>query len=597
VHEGAQLKGYTCPTCGGGLDFVLTKEHKGAKFDFTVPAGQDEVKLAFVPSDELGEGKEEKPVYDLSWACPRCGTTYSKAALAGQAARGYPDLPAGFGIYEDFDFSALDYLFALRRHKRAPTTLFDYPHHTHLGKHTFTIPGLGKSGPYCRHQRLKGFSPDGKKAYYGLLKCQRIECPSCWDDWARRTVFWMALEIEAYAHATNQRPYMAIFSVREKDVRGEDWDWERVNTSLFHRGYRRGKNIAGIDGGYGIFHPFRLNRRALGAPTQLEDVADDISMWMKVRAMVNEGKADLNYLTKFGPHTHALVFGSPKEHTCEKGDFILRFKDDGYGRPIELPFVEEGKDGNQRYPVVGYLMYLITHTGILTIQTQYNRYLRDRQTGKFILDEIGEKIVKRKNFQRKQTHTIRAWGCLYRIDPKELLGEAEYHDLAHELANAVGMAWDEEAEDIYYPGKNESKNQRKEIEIIPIWKIFDYLAQEEWINKLSQSQLNFWNEVAAFLRANGITPDPDDLKPPDDIEAHFEIQPKPAKPVEKIAIAPAELIQPKLEEAPKFAQRARVMSGRRYPPRCGIRGLQCTVGVFKRCPLAGKAVCTFKERW
>jgi len=350
------------------------------------------------------------------------------------------------------------------------------------------IPGLGHKGRLCGHRRMDRFSSDGGAVRYGLLRCKRIECPACWSSWARRVVFDLALRIEAYARATDRRPHAVVCSVPPSEVK-DRWSWDRVNTSLFRRGYRR-LNDHGIEGGIAVFHPYRIKPSWKWA-FRRSGVHEDIGMWKVIRERVQEGE-DLHNFVELGPHIHGIVFGYPKAHECS--DYLVRFNDRDHV-PIEL---EELPD------VVALLRYLLSHTGVLAHLKLYRRH---RSGG----------VVVRKQV----THTIREFGALFRFDPSELLPPAELEALRCELALALGMVWSNG--ELGYPAYCKELGTSDDcLEWVSIYRLPTYLGNEAWLTALSHSQAKFWLAVLEFMARMGRPPDPGEVKPPGDVAVFME---------------------------------------------------------------------------
>ncbi len=360
-----------------------------------------------------------------------------------------------------------------------------------INAHSFQLPGLGSEGPLCGHQHLSHFSSDLKSARYDLLSCRRIVCPRCWQDWARRSTFEIVLRIEALARSTGQRPYRCVFSVSPESVSHDSWDWDRVNTSLFHRGYRRSGNH-GVDGGVAIFHPFRLKPK-VKRQLRKTGIHNGVGMWAVVRGWVKDG-ADLFEFASFGPHVHSIVFGSPMAHSCD--DFVLAF-DDKNGVPQQLATTKD---------VVAFTRYLLSHVGVLMDFT------------------ISEDDPHEKEHRRK-THAIRSFGCLHHIDPEKLLPPAEYEALAKEIAGLLDMEWVDG--ELRYPASSRDIGTSDEgIEWLPIYKLGQHLADDAIYKSLSPSQRDFWDNVVTFMGLEGHSPNTSELKPPPDVSV-FETKPPP----------------------------------------------------------------------
>lgn len=342
---------------------------------------------------------------------------------------------------------------------------------------------------------MSDFSDKGDAVRYRLLKCKRIACPECWGHWARLTVFGLAVRIEAYARANNCRPFLALFSVPPNAV--NDWEWGRVNRSLFRRGYRRSHNV-GVNGGVAVFHPYRVKKiwqqqfRRGGIGLHPNDPNyESAGFWKEIRRRAQHGESLFNFVN-LGPHIHAIGFGSPQAHECQ--DYVIRFFDNGLGSPIPLTL----KD------IIGLLFYLITHTGVLNHLKAYKRHGSDRLT-----------------IRRQQTHTIRAWGDLHHINPKRLLGETAYQELCKEIAELIGMGWDSESGELVYPA---SRKDFETIKWIPIYQLGKYLAKEGFLSQLSYAQTNYWLMIVREIQDRG-PPIYGEYPPPDDIAVFAEVEP------------------------------------------------------------------------
>jgi len=321
-------------------------------------------------------------------------------------------------------------------------TFEDFKRTYRLAKNSFELPGLGESGKDCMKLRASDFAEDGEAVRYEHIKCRRVECPECWKDWARRRVFKIALRIWAYAKKNGVKPYLCVASVPED--KAQTWNWKRLNNGLFRRFYCRGENV-GIDGGYALFHSYRLLKFAKRRLAQLGYGSGemDAGYWKGVRENALNLDSWRSYV-RFSPHLHAIVFGDPQEH--EGDDFIIRFKDDDYGNAVELDLDD----------VIGLLFYLITHVG------------------------VGSEF---------QTRVTRSFGELYNIDPEELLGEEEFDELAREIAEKVGMLWDSEEGELAYEDDSE-----RDYNWVSVWKLKEYLNGEdykEWREGVSDDYLAF----------------------------------------------------------------------------------------------------------
>jgi hypothetical protein len=189
----------------------------------------------------------------------------------------------------------------------------------------------------------------------------------------------------------------------------------------------------------------------------------DSGYWKGVR----ENGLDLDSwrdYVRFSPHLHSIVFGDPSEH--EGDDFFISVKKEG-GEFVEMDTKR----------VVGYLFYILTHVGVAS------------------------------DFHSKAT---RSFGCLFDLDPKEILEEDKYVKLAHKVAEMIDMRYDEDSDSI--ERKVESGNDSShvdEYDWINVWELEDYLTSDDWLIELSDDELDFFEVLNSYLRVNGVPPPAD----------------------------------------------------------------------------------------
>lgn len=358
-------------------------------------------------------------------------------------------------------------------------TIFDYPISYSINVNSFTLAGLGKQGPLCGVNRISHFSAKGDAVKYSPLSCKKIECPKCWPDWAKHAVFELAMKIEAWAHATKTRPYSCVFSVSPEKVK--TWTWERVNMSLFRRGYRRAKNHAGIEGGVAIFHPYRIKKKWKKYFRRAGE--SQVGMWKLIRARVRAGASLYDYVD-LGPHVHSIVFGNPKAHSSK--DFLLAFKDDDEGA-VQL------KDYRA---VVAFLFYLLSHTGVLT-------QLRSYASGVHV----------------RRIHCIRTYGKLHNLDPLTWLFPEEWARLAKKIAAAMKMEFHNGQ--LSYPASPQGFETSDPHDWVPIYELYDYLKSDAWVSSLNPEQLRYFSVLAQYMTLNDRPPEPGELTPPPSVVEEF----------------------------------------------------------------------------
>lgn len=326
----------------------------------------------------------------------------------------------------------------------------------------FELPGLGEKGPDCGKNKLpheNTFCPELKGIRYEPLKCKRVECPDCYNNWAIERTFKIVVEIEAYARKNEERPHALTFSVPPK--KSEGWSIKEINTSLFRRGYRRGRDKCNINGGYAFFHPARVTKPR---KKQLERLGygssgDKGGWWRGVRNDA-KGLGDWRKYVKWGPHVHNIGFPEViKPH--EGDDFVIHKYD-------VLDNLES---------VVKHTRYLISHTGVL-----------------------------KGNGEMRCT---RPWGLFHHANKnwdgaKEELSSDYYKELCKEVAEMIGMEWNEE-EGLIPPDEDECPVcGYHRGEHLDLYDIFGATAKKwqgglELWNSLSKEEREFFSDIKEKL--------------------------------------------------------------------------------------------------
>jgi hypothetical protein len=259
---------------------------------------------------------------------------------------------------------------------------------------------------------------------------------------------------------------------------------EDINTALMRRGRRRARNKSNVLGGVSVVHPARLKHdiktalRAHGYGAS----GDEGGLWEGVRADALE-LLDWRRYAKYEPHGHSIGF--PEligEHSHES--FVINKYD-----------VLEAASN-----VVAHVRYLMSHRGVW------------RGDGQFT--------------------SVRRWGMFHHasgdyIDVEEALERDAYEDVCERVADAMGAAWSE-TEGLHYPEKGEPccpACGTSKANFIALWDLPRLASSknqggQEWINRLSDSQREFFDELMAILHHDGAPiiergdiPHPDDVAP------------------------------------------------------------------------------------
>ena len=368
-----------------------------------------------------------------------------------------------------------------------------------LVKHDFTIPGMGEPGHHCcvvDNDRISEFTSDYKKIKIKRLVCRRVECPKCYRIWIKTRAFEITLALEIAAFFRGERPFSLVFSIPPKDLYFKAWSWERVNHSLFNRGYRRGAKC-GVDGGFVFFHPFRVRKAVKkklrkyrkhleGRERRLSE--GDVGFWRMIRKNVLEYDDFYKYV-KVGPHLHGVCFGDPTAHTGD--DYFIGIQEDeeNRGNPMRLKTARD---------VVGKVMYVLTHCGVSTLQ--------------------------------KTVQPTRRYGCMYDFHvepPKHSKGEKHFRiiktpegwewalwtpswvdwftrewvpEKCREIAAYIDMAWSDDE------GLGFKTNDNTDSVWLPIWKILHFRRDLESRFDLPEEIIGFFYDVYAYLVKYGTPP-------------------------------------------------------------------------------------------
>jgi hypothetical protein len=353
------------------------------------------------------------------------------------------------------------------------------------GKYDWMLPGLGEPGEDCGKNRVperNTVCPNGDSIRYEPLNCKKVECPDCYQGEQIERTFKIALEVEARAKVLDERPHAVVFSVPPDKAR--TWTYERLNTSLFRRGYRRMRKV-GIDGGYAMFHPCRvqearkkqLRRKGFGPG------GSKGGYWNGVREDVLD-LGDWREYSKFGPHGHNIGFPE-RIDPHESDDFLVK-------KYASLDTLDD---------LIGHIRYLLTHRGVRN----------------------GEDV----------SRSVRSWGAFHHgsdnwMGAKEELSKLEYSSLAQKIAGKLGKKWNPETEEL----ETESEHECPECgtPLSDFYSLHDLpekmqsqVGEKPWINELDIEKRSFvkrlmaeWRYVINNEDKNHIVLD--DLDPPDSVE-------------------------------------------------------------------------------
>lgn len=214
-----------------------------------------------------------------------------------------------------------------------------------LNKWSFTLPGMGFAADYCMKPKVSGLSVDpGKALKISRLKCNRTQCPNCYEWWISERVFDIAVKIEAYAFHTDDRPSAITCSEHPDTFKEYSWDdYNRSNRRL----YRRVKQL-GIQAAYRAFHPYRIRRQCKEELSSLGYAKGSSGYWKGVREDAL-GYGSLHDYVNLAPHLHLIAFPSYIEPNDDSGIFVKK-----YGN---LSSVND---------VVAHCRYLLSHCGVLS---------------------------------------------------------------------------------------------------------------------------------------------------------------------------------------------------------------------------------------
>ena len=288
---------------------------------------------------------------------------------------------------------------------------------------SWTIPGMGFAADYCMRQKVSAVSTTKDAIKVTRLKCGRVQCPNCYEWWMSERVFDTAVRIIAYSRAHKLTPL--ALSVSEHPDAVVDYTWQDYQKS-FRRMYRRMK-LRNIDGGYRVFHPYRIQERY---KNELREMGFNKSrgFWKGVRANVL-GLPSWYYYTKLAPHLHIIGFSNWVDE-CTDTDIVIKKYADLY----------EVSD------VVAHIRYLLTHAGILA----------DEDTSKPTMP----------------------WGSMHKFVMEDHLTPEQILQIKQEVAEAMGVSYNQGK------GKIEVRKEEPEEEDPYEWiqlyqfKVYSVLSEE-----------------------------------------------------------------------------------------------------------------------
>jgi hypothetical protein len=344
-------------------------------------------------------------------------------------------------------------------------------------RHPFILPGLGESGKHCLKCVVYGIGINGDKIGYRSLKCKRIECPNCYQNWVMEKVFDIAFKIEAYSLVSGDRPAHVVSSVNP-DV---CISWDLVDYDNFHKQTYRHISAMGGSGGLRMLHPYRIKHEIKLALKKVGYGVPGNGLWQGVRDnALNLPNYEEYY--SLAVHDHNIVFPSFLESHTDKRFFVKKIGNlDNMEDIIKLSY------------------YLISHCGIL------------------------------KDSEAVDNHPAVFFGDLHRFNPEKFLSAEEVLALKTEIAEKLHCKL-EEGELI--PISDDEKPSNKE-EFYPLSEFVSYSSEQElWISAILNSfpakYRCFWQDM--IWKYNKKVSDPDiqkeekylfleDIELPDGIEA------------------------------------------------------------------------------
>lgn len=364
------------------------------------------------------------------------------------------------------------------------TTLDEHGVDEQLTKWDWILPGLGEAGPKCESDAVppgNAICPTGDSIRYEPLRCRKVECPNCYKDEQVERTFRITVELEAYAKVHGERPHAIACSVPPEQA--EEWTYDRLNTSLARRGYRRMERQCDVVGGYAVLHPWRLRQWAkqLLKREGYGDGGFEGGYWKGVRNDALEWGDPRKY-AELSPHLHNIGFPERIE-PHEADDFVVAKYDE----------LEEMED------VVRHTRYLLSHRGV--------------REG----DEVGR--------------SVRPWGAFHHASndwggAEEELGEGMYERLCGQVAELLGYVWDEEEglareETSECPCCGESVEEFYDLRELPDLVEGWGRVGEPWVQTLESEQREFFeglfDEWRTSLEEEGRGIELDDIAVPDSV--------------------------------------------------------------------------------
>ena len=292
-----------------------------------------------------------------------------------------------------------------------------------LNKWSWFIPGMGFASDYCMSQKISAVSTSKDALKVSRLKCGRVQCPNCYEWWISERVFETSVKIMAYSRAFKKLP-LAI-SVSEHPDTVTEYTWQDYQKS-FRRMYRRMKK-RGIDGGYRVFHPYRVKDSIKKELVSIGVINGSGGYWKAIRNNALNLGSWYDYI-KLAPHLHVIGFSDWVEE-CTDTDIVIK----NYST---LDTVSD---------VVGHIRYLLTHCGILG-------------------DDDSSKPTM-------------PWGIMHKFNMNEHLEPLEILDIKNQVAEAMGLVYDQYKDKIVMPAPEEKKEDP--YTWLPLYSFRVYSAETE----------------------------------------------------------------------------------------------------------------------
>jgi hypothetical protein len=303
-------------------------------------------------------------------------------------------------------------------------------------------PGFGDAPERCRPMKPVGFCEHGHPVL-GRSSCGVRYCPDHWRDWIEGAVISMVARLAAYREVCEDKRLSHVVASPPQDRRySQDRLWATRSDAY------DALEAAGVRGGATVTHPYRTNDRAdnlYETAKEQGDLPESTGKWRFLREIADDWDDMAGYV-EAEPHYHALAAAEDVDGEAAPPGWVVKrirsFK----------PFYYQDTEAYRDMAATAY--YVLTHTAV--------------QKGRQSTTYFGD--VHPAGFK-----------------PEEELTAAKWDRIQLEAEKAVKTERGEHEEDTG-AAPEECPHDECEAEVVGLYLLPDYLADDEWVASLRARQ-------------------------------------------------------------------------------------------------------------